>query len=176
LAADLKAIDVTIADSLQAWPSGDRMVLESFPLMSPWRAAVLLSEIGDVRTFHSDRQLRKLLGWYPEIVESGTSVSKQRLGLKGRRIARRELWLWSIALLSPIMPPTPFAEYYKRLVGRGMAKPTAVGHLAGKLISVLFHCLKAEQAYDPVRHARQLGLKDVLVVSEVPTSCSDVTP
>lgn len=161
LETDLKAVDAAIADSIQAWPASDRRVLESFPLMSVWREAVLLSEIGDIRTFRSERQLRKLLGWYPEIVESGTSVFKHRLGLKGRRIARRELWLWSLALISPIMLATPFAEYYKRLVARGMAKPTALGHLAGKLIAVLFHCLKAEEPYDAVRHARQLGLKDV---------------
>lgn len=170
LEADLKNIDATIADSLKAWPPADRQILESFPLMSSWREAVLLSEIGDIRSFRNERQLRKLLGWYPEIVESGTSVSKQRLGLKGRRIARRELWLWSLALTSPLMPPTPFAAYYRRLVARGMAKPTALGHLAGKLVAVLFHCLKAGEPYDRVRHARQLGLKDVSLSSEAPTS------
>lgn len=176
LEADLKDIDATIADSVQTWPLADRQVLESFPLISPWREAVLLSEIGDVRSFRSERQLRKLLGWYPEIVESGTSLSQHRLGLKGRRIARRELWLWSLALTSPLMPPTPFAAYYRRLVARGMAKPTALGHLAGKLVAVLFHCLKTAEPYDQVRHARQLGLKDVSLSSEAPTSRFDVAP
>jgi len=122
------------------------------------RQAVLLSTIGDWRTFDNDRQFRKLLGWYPESRESGTSVAKYRLGEKGNRFARREVWLWVISLLTPKAPPTPFRAYYERLRSRGMRGNVAVGHVAGKLISVLFHCLKGGELYDPLRHADALHL------------------
>jgi len=124
------------------------------------RQAVLLSSIGDVSTFRDDRQLRKLLGWYSESRESGSSVSKHRLGHSGNRMARREVWLWALQLLSPKVRPTPFRAYYQRLRDRGVTGHAAVGHLAGKLISVLFFCLRNGQPYNPRRHAHDLGLVD----------------
>jgi hypothetical protein len=33
-------------------------------------------------------------------------------------------------------------------------------HLAGKLISVIFYCLRSGTTYDPQRHARDLGIAD----------------
>lgn len=41
-----------------------------------------------------------------------------------------------------------------------MAGHVAMGHLAGKLISVLFHCLRSGTPYDPQRYARDLGIAD----------------
>jgi transposase len=157
---EIDTAEATIADALQVWPQRDRAILASLPGMSMLRQAVLLSTIGDWRSFQSDRQLRKLLGWYPEARESGTSVSKHRLGEKGNRLARREVWRWAVGLLSPRTPPTPFRAYYERLRARGVRGSVAVGHVAGKLISVLFHCLKKDEEYDATRHGHALGLDD----------------
>jgi hypothetical protein len=148
-----------IAVALRAWPA-EREILSSLPCMSSLRQAVLLATIGDLADFTSDRQLRKLLGWYPEAQESGSSLSKHRLGRSGNRMARRELWLWALQLISPNQPASPFRAYYRRLRDRGMRGQVAVGHLAGKLISVLYFCLRNGQPYDPIRHARALGLAD----------------
>jgi len=153
-------IEASIKSALLAWPAQERAILDSLPGMSSMRQAVLLSTIGDLFSFSDDRQLRKFLGWYPELRESGTSTSKHRLGLSGNRLARRELWLWSLQLLSPAFPETPFRAYYRRLRVRGMAGQVAMGHVAGKLISVLFFCLRRGQPYDPGRHGRDLGLGD----------------
>ena len=68
--------------------------------------------------------------------------AKHVLGDKGNRLARREIWLWAFSVLTPKTPPTPFLTYYQNLRGRGMRGNVAMGHLAGKLISVLFFCLK----------------------------------
>ncbi len=157
----LEDAEAAIGETLAEWPEQDRRVLDSFPGMSQHRQAVLLSCIGDLSTFNSDRQLRKLLGWYPEAYQSGTAVHKHHLGKSGNRIGRHEIWLWSLQMLSPLFPPNPFRTYYQRLRGRGMSGSVAIGHLAGKLISVLFFCLHSGQPYDPVRHARDLGLGDV---------------
>lgn len=157
---EIEAVDVTIADALTSWPAETLVILHSFPHMSGLRAAVLLSAIGDVKSFGSDRELRKHLGWYPEVVESGTSVHRYRLGQKGNRIARREMWLWVMTLIKPNCQPRTFREYYSRLRERGVPAKVAVGHVAGKLISVLFFCLRAGEPYDASRHARALGLGD----------------
>lgn len=163
----LRAVDEQIADieqatakALGAWPADQRAVLESFPCMSLTRQAVLLSAIGDVAEFRNDGQLRKLLGWYPEARESGSSLSKHQLGNSGNRLGRREVWFWAMQLIAPRQQATPFAAYYQRLRQRGMSGHTAVGHLAGKVISVLFFCLRSGQPYDPLKHARALGFSD----------------
>jgi transposase len=129
-------------------------------IMSDMRQAVLLACIGDIHTFRNDAQLRKLLGWYPEARESGSSVSVHRLGYSGNRLGRREVWFWAMQLITPNGPNTPFAAYYQRLRKRGVPGHTAVGHLAGKLISVLFFCLRSGRPYDPAQHAAALGLGD----------------
>ena len=49
-----------------------------------------------------------------------------------------------------------------------MTGPVAMGHLAGKLISVLFHCLRSGTPYDPQRHARDLGIVDACDGGEAP--------
>lgn len=153
-------LERSIAKALEAWPVEQRTVLESFPCMSLMRQAVLLSAIGDVGEFHNDGQLRKLLGWYPEARESGTSLSKHQLGNSGNRLARREIWFWAMQLIAPRQQATPFAAYYQRLRERGKPGHAAVGHLAGKVISVLFFCLRSGQPYDPLQHARALGFSD----------------
>ena len=84
---------------LEEWPPQNRLVLASFPAMSIMRQAVLLASIGDIACFRNDRQLRMLLGWYPEARESGSSLSRHRLS--GNRMARRELWLWAWELITP---------------------------------------------------------------------------
>ncbi|HAW09954.1 MAG TPA: IS110 family transposase [Chloroflexi bacterium] len=154
---ELRIADAAIAEALESWPPRQRAILDSLPGMSVQRQAVLLSAIGDLGTFRTDRELRKLLGWYPETLESGSSVSKHRLGLSGNRLARRELWLWSMSIVAPRFPANPFKDYYARLRARNLAGHVAIGHVAGKLISVLFYCMRNGEPYDPVRHARDLG-------------------
>lgn len=63
-------------------------------------------------------------------------------------------------LITPRQPATPFSAYYQRLRARGVTGHAAVGRLAGKLISVLFFCLRSGRPYDSAHHARALGLGD----------------
>jgi transposase len=154
---ELERADAAIAEALEAWPSRDRAILASMPGMSALRQAVLLSTIGELSSFRTDRQLRKLLGWYPESLESGASIAKSQLGASGNRLARRELWLWSMSIVAPRFPDNGFKTYYVRLKDRGVAGHVAIGHVASKLITVLFYCMRNGEPYDPVRHARDLG-------------------
>jgi transposase len=161
LEGQIEQVEAAIGAVMEEWPSQERAVLASFPIMTTVRQAILLACIGDVACFRDDRQLRKLLGWYPEARESGSSLSKHRLGRSGNRLARRELWLWAWELITPSHRDSPFRLYYRHLRDRGMPGNVAMGHLAGKLISVLFYCLRSGNLYDPQRHARDLGVADV---------------
>jgi len=155
---EIAGAEAAIQAALEVWPVQDRQVLASLPGMSPLRQAVLLAAIGDVSNFRNDRQLRKMLGWYPEVSESGTSTSRHWLGRSGNRMARRELWLWSMQVVSHQFPANPFQAYYRRLRERAMPGKVAIGHVAGKLASVVYFCLRHHEPYDPGRHLKTLGL------------------
>jgi hypothetical protein len=62
-----------------------------------------------------------------------------------------------MSIVAPRFPANPFKDYYARLRARNLAGHVAIGHVAGKLISVLFYCMRNGEPYDPVRHARDLG-------------------
>jgi len=72
-----------IEAALEAWPESERAILSSLPGMTRNRRAVLLSIIFDLASFRDDRQMRKFLGWYPELRESGTSYSSGASRLHG---------------------------------------------------------------------------------------------
>lgn len=108
--SQIQQVDAAVDSVLEEWPAQERTILTSFPAMTATRQAVLLASIGDIACFRNDRQLRKLLGWYPEARESGSSLAKHRLGRSGNRMARRELWFWALELLAPSHPPTPFRD------------------------------------------------------------------
>jgi transposase len=182
LLSQLRHVDVQIAElegqvraGLKAWSAAEMSVLDSFPAMSAMRAAVVLSTIGDIGTFRTDRQIRKLFGWYPESRESGSSVANYRLGNRGNRIARREIWLWGAQLVSRQHPPSPFRVYYQRLRGRGVPGYTAMGHLAGKLLSLVFFCLRSGEPYDPLRHAQALHIDEAFLAVGVSAANKDET-
>lgn len=155
---ELRRLDQELERALEAWPERDRAVLASLPGISTVRMAVLLAAIGDVRRFRSDRAMRKYLGWYAELAQSGSSVDRHRLGTVGERHARRTIRLWTMSLVAPQVAETPFRAWYRQLRARGMRGNVALGHLASKLISVLYYCLLRGELYDPVRHWRDLGL------------------
>jgi len=67
--------------------------------------------------------LKKALGVYSTLKQSGTSTGKGRKGKEGSRHGRRGL----------------FKDYYLRQVARGKPKPKAVVSTMGKLAEVIYH-------------------------------------
>ncbi len=66
-----------------------------------------------------------------------------------------------MGIVAARFPDNPFKTYYHRLRERGLTGHVAIGHVASKLITVLFYCMRNGEPYDPVRHARDLGSGDV---------------
>jgi hypothetical protein len=63
----------------------------------------------------------------------------------------------ALMYLTPPYHATAFRRFYERLVARGMRKSAALGHVAGKLASVLYHCLKTMTEYDEKKHLKEMG-------------------
>ena len=133
-------------------------IIESLPVKSPVWTATLIAAIGDIERFHDHRQFKRYLGWTPEIARSGSSVDKSKLARGGVRIARGALGQMALILLTPNVRNTPFREDYRRMVARHVRPATAMGHLAGKLSTVLYGMLRTMTAYDEAKHRREMGL------------------
>lgn len=136
-------------------------IICSFPVAREIRAATILGAMGaPVGAFHSGKALRRHLGWSVEEERSGTSVHRERLAVSGNRHSRREMRLWTLGLVNPRTHWTPFRTYYERLVmpPSGKRPNVALGHLASKMISILYTCMTQEDLYDEARLARDMNI------------------
>lgn len=159
LAAEVTAVEERIVSTAALAP--ETKVICSFPATSPIRAATILGAMGaPAGAFHSGKALRRHLGWSVEQELSGTSVNRQRLAAAGNRHSRRDIRLWTMALISPRAPWTPFRAHYQRLTAPPDPKRpnVALGHLASKVITVLYTCMTCEELYDQARLARDMNL------------------
>jgi hypothetical protein len=132
-------------------------IIESLPIKSPIWTGVLISMIGNIERFHNYGEFRAYAGWYPKVAQSGTSLNSSRLADGGNRQLRLVFGQMAQILIAP-MAETPFRNYYKRLTKRGMKPSVAVGHLAGKLATVLYQCLKTMTPYDISQHQQHMGI------------------
>lgn len=133
-------------------------IIESLPIKSTIWTATLIGVIGDVHRFHNYGQFRAYVGWFPRVELSGSSVHSSRLSPKGARLARNVFGQMAMTLMTPNVRETPFRLYSKSLTDRGMKPIKALGHLSGKLASVLYCCLKTNTLYDENIHRKQMSL------------------
>jgi len=132
-------------------------IIASFPVKSPLWTATLISMIGTIERFRNYGEFRAYAGWYPKVEQSGTSVHSSSLANDGARSLRNVFGQMALMYLTPPYHTTAFYRFYQRLVARGMRKSAALGHVAGKLASVLYHCLKTNTAYDEKKHLQEMG-------------------
>jgi transposase len=132
-------------------------IIESLPVKSPIWTAALIGMIGNIDRFHNYGEFRAYAGWYPKVSQSGTSIHSSSLANEGARSLRNVFAQLAQVLISPNYQKSAFYRYYQRLVKRGMRKSAALGHLAGKLASVLYCCLKTMSPYDETKHLQEMG-------------------
>jgi transposase len=132
-------------------------IITSFPVKSPLWTATIISMVGTVERFRNYGEFRAYAGWYPKVEQSGTSVHSSSLANDGARNLRNVFGQMALMYLTPPYRTTAFFSFYQRLVARGMRKSAALGHVAGKLASVLYHCLKTMTIYDEKKHLQDMG-------------------
>jgi len=160
LGDELSMLDSRIADVLKLTPEAE--ILLSFPVVKQTRAATILAAMGvPVTSFPNAKALRRHLGWAVEQEHSGSSIRRERLAVSGNRHSRRELRLWALGLVNPRSPWTPFRAHYQRLTGPPSPKRpnVALGHLAGKLTSVIYACTSRNEPYDQEKLAKTMGIE-----------------
>ena len=152
--------------------------LLTIPCISEVTLATLVGEAGNLDRFQTADQLKRYLGLAPKpMPQSGELDSKGKVaqawrmpsntykvvqGQKqlvyrtpGKRAPRRVAWLWFETLLKTNRwsPDDPFTRLYLRYKARLQGQPRWKGRVrwkvVGKLIGVIFACLKRQQVYDP---------------------------
>ena len=147
LRAQIKALEVQIADQLAAHP--DAAIFTSLPKSGTVRAARLLAEIGDARDrFPTPEALACLAGAAPSTRQSG----------KVKVVAFR--WAVDKQLRGAVIDfagdshhANPWAaDPYRRARARGHDHPHAVRILARAWLHIIWRCWQDHEPYNPDRH------------------------
>lgn len=122
-------------------------LLDSIPGIAETTAALLLSEITDIKQYRSARQVAAYAGLVPRERQSGTSVrGRTRLSKIGNARLRKALYFPAITALrcSPF-----FQAWAKGLRERGKSKMSVICAVMRKLVHLAYGVLKSEKPFDP---------------------------
>ena len=122
-------------------------LLQSIPGIGNHTAHVLMTEIGDWRTFPSARQLAAFAGLTPRQRTSGTSVrGRTKLAKTGNAHLRKALY-W-LAIVAQKHNPL-IRDFCERLLARGLCKMAVIAAAMRKLLHIAFGVLKSGRPFDP---------------------------
>ena len=117
----------------------------SIPGISYKLAAVILAEVGDVARFDNPGKLQAFAGLDPTTYQSG-----QFTGNRDVMVKRGSTYLrWSLLMAARMTSKydRTFGEYLGRKLAQGKHYNSAMGHVAKKLIRVIYHLMKTGSQY-----------------------------
>jgi len=133
--------------------SREGQILTSIPPIGPIFAATIIATVGNIANFSRPSQLKSYFGWAPKREQTGVSFDRTRLDKGGSREMKRAMFL--IVLTAIRMKETEWSKLYERLVPRLCAydertqsyrgKGKVIGHVAGRLIFLIYALLKKDQ-------------------------------
>ncbi len=142
--AKRKAITELIVKEVANHPYGS--ILLSLPYFGSIAAATIISVVKNIDKWPSKKNLKKALGVYSTLKQSGMSSGRGKMGKEGSRHARRVLF--QVVLRSIGNPEkNDFADYYLRQVTRGKPKFKAIVSTMGKLAEIIYYCLRTRELY-----------------------------
>ena len=108
--------------------------------MSYNQAAVIVGCIGDINRFEHSCQLLAFAGLDPSVIQSGNFQAKStRLSKRGSGMLRYSL---VYAIHNVVLNNKTFKEYYELKHSQDKSHYCALGHVAHKLVRVIFKMLK----------------------------------
>ena len=121
-------------------------LLEAIPGIGPVIAGTLLTETGNFHAILSGRQLVAYAGMAPTPRQSGSMDLPRHISKAGNPRLRRAAYL---AAVSATRTSSPFATFYKRLVGNGKPRKVALVALARKILTVAYAIVRSGTPYNP---------------------------
>ena len=149
LNTQIKRTEKLIRDHINNHPTLKRQsqLLDSIPGIAEATAALLLSEMTNIKEYRSARQVAAYAGLIPRERQSGSSVrGRTRLSKIGNARLRRALYFPAITALrcSPF-----FQQWAKGLQERGKSKMSVICAVMRKLVHLVYGVLKSEKPFDP---------------------------
>jgi transposase len=149
LAEQIKRAEDLIGNHINSNPTLKRQseLLDSIPGVGQSTAALLLSELPDLKQYRSARQVAACAGLVPRERQLGTSVrGRTRLSKIGNARLRCALYFPAITALrcSPF-----FQAWAEGLRERGKCKMSVICAVMRKLIHLAYGVLKSEKPFDP---------------------------
>jgi transposase len=149
LAQEIKRAEELIRKHINSHPGlkQQSQLLDSIPGIAETTAALLLSEITDIKQYRSARQVAAYAGLVPRERQSGSSVrGRTRLSKIGNARLRRALYWPAITALrcSPF-----FQAWAKGLRERGKCKMSVICAVMRKLVHLAYGVLKTGKPFDP---------------------------
>lgn len=120
-------------------------VILTIPGISYVTGAIILGEIGDISLFKSPYQLLAFAGLDPCVYQSGQyNASSISVSKRGSSYLR-----WAIHQSASIIIhyDDTFSKFYTKKRTEGKHHLVALGHVSKKLVRVIFHILKYDNAY-----------------------------
>lgn len=121
-------------------------LIDGIPGISPWSAAAIRLEIGDVERFADVRQLVAWAGLDPRVDTSGDLTVSRGISHRGNSHLRAILFPLAMAAMQhhPIV-----GEFIRRKIAEGKPKKVALVAGAAKLLRIIYALLITKRAYDP---------------------------
>jgi transposase len=139
----IDVLDEEIARLLSAFETQ----LTSITGVGPTLAAVILSEIGDIKRFDSAAKLAAFAGVDPTMKQSGDFTgSRTRMSKRGSPYLRRALWL--AATVASFKDPS-ISAFYQRKRAEGKSHMVTLGHVVRKMVNIIFAVLRDNSSYSP---------------------------
>lgn len=118
----------------------------TIPGMSYNQAAVILGCIGDINRFEHSCQLLAFAGLDPSVIQSGNFQARStRMSKRGSGMLRYSL---VYSAHNVVKNNKTFKEYYDLKRSQGKSHYCALGHVAHKLVRVIFKMLKSNVDFD----------------------------
>lgn len=139
--AQIAEIDVAITDIMERLHS----VIMTIPGIGTINGAMILGEIGDVHRFGSPHKLLAYAGLDPTVNQSGNFRAKHtKMSKRGSKVLRHGLMN---AAFNVVQNTRTFRQYYDAKRAQGRLHYNALGHVAGKLVRVVFKMLTEKIAF-----------------------------
>lgn len=122
-------------------------VILSVPGIGFITGAMILGEIGDIHRFSKPCKLLAYAGLDPSVCQSGKFTAKStHMSKRGSKILRYALInaAWQLTLKDKT-----FSDYYELKRSRGLNHYAALGHVANKLVRVIFKLLTSNVPFVP---------------------------
>jgi len=139
--AEIELVDAEI--KMRVVESGTSLM--TIPGISYTLAAIILAEIGDITRFATPDKLQAFAGLDPSTYQSGQFTGKRDTMVKRGSSYLR--WALLTAARTVSRYDKTFSEYLDRKLGEGKHYNSAIGHVAKKLIRVIFKLMNTGEAY-----------------------------